>query len=231
MNRYGTITPGTTRLTASRWQIEENGVTRRYETYVCDSASLFSVMPSRGAEHPIYPGLTVKRLAPRDLPAGLTEYELEYSGVGGGQETLTDEAPDLPAPVYSLTRSQSQEPITTHPNWSSIVAAAGSANVIYDDDGIFKGIGKDADDASLVGVTDYLSFGAVFSVSYVSQNRPSLSGVGTIDSPPAQAPAVGAGYNWLKVDASYTEEGFYYSVNESWMLSARGGWQSDIYGS
>ncbi|MDQ8206226.1 hypothetical protein QEH52_01800 [Coraliomargarita sp. SDUM461003] len=230
MVRYGSINAGVAILQpGASWSIEDTGVTRRYESYRCNSGDLFSLMPSRGTAHPIYPGLTVKRAQPQDLELGLCEYALEYSGVSG-IDPISSASPELPEPVYSLSRSQGTEPITTHPNWDDIVDAAGAANVKYDDNGIFLGFGKDSDDASLVGVTDYISFGAVFTKRYVSYGRPDLSGVGSIDTPPPQAPTVGSGFNWLKVDASYEQEGYVYSVNEAWMLSARGGWNAAIYG-
>lgn len=228
MIRFGKITSGTQyKQSGTRWEIEENGIARLFETYVCNASELFQRMPARGSPHPLYPNLTVKRLSPAQQPLGLLEYTVEYSGLGGSAEVGTG-GTELPEPVYRLSRSQRSDPITTHPNWANIVAAAGAANVKYDDNGLFLGIGKDSDDASLVGVSDYLNFGAVFSKSYVAFARPSLSGVGTIDSPP-DAPAVASGFNWLKIAADYEEEGGVYSVFEAWMLSGRGGWNSTIY--
>lgn len=228
--RYGSIISGTThKQVGTRWEIEENGVSRLFEKFVCNAAEIFQRMPQRGSVHPVYPSLIVKRLSPVTLPAGLLEYTVEYSGVGGTDPE--QESQELPQPVYRLQRSQRSDPITTHPNWSAIVAAAGSANVIYDDNGLFLGIGKDAADDSLVGVSDYLNFGAVFSKSFVSYSKPSLVGVGRISTPPGEAPAVASGFNWLKVAADYEQEGFVYAVYEAWMLSGRGGWNPTIYGS
>lgn len=230
MIRYGQITPGQTRKrSGSRWQIEENGIARLFESYTCNSSELFQRMPLRGTPHPIYPQLTVKRLSPVELPAGLVEYTVEYSGLSGDSTAGGGGGTELPQPVYRLQRSQRSDPITTHPNWSDIVAAAGDANVKYDDNGVFLGISKDADDPSLVGVSDYLNFGATFSKSYVSFSQPSLSGVSTIDTPP-NAPSVASGFNWLKIAADYEQEGNVYAVYEAWLLSGRGGWSSTIYG-
>lgn len=231
--RYGKILDGVRRRTVGRvWRVEETGIIRLTEPYTVNTADMLASLPKRKEPHPDYPNLRVKRIMPTELEAGLSEVVVEYSGIGGGDQVdIGPEGLDLPDPVYTLRRTQSREPITTHPNWSAIRSAAGEGNVVYDDDGIFVGISKDSDDADLVGVTDYLNFGAVFAKRYVSRTRPNLSGVGLIDTPPAQAPSASGDRNWLKVDASYTEEGDVYEINEAWMLSARGGWSSEIYGS
>lgn len=231
MVRHGSIVPGAVvRQPGARWLIEENGITRRYETYRCNAADLLQLMPVRGAAHPVYSDLTVKRIEPRELELEMAEFTIEYSGVAGSDAAIGSGSDDLPEPVYSLRRSQTTEPITTHPKWNDIVAAADVAHVKYDESGIFMGFSKDALDKSLVGVTDYLTFGAIFVKSYVSRKIPSLAAVGFIDNPPDEAPDVQAGFDWLKIDASFEKEGKVYAITEAWMLSGRNGWHPIIYG-
>lgn len=232
ITRYGRLTPGAKQLQpGASWVIEDDGIARRFETWRVNSADLFALMPQVQSAHPTYPNLTVKRAVPTDLAGGITEFQLEYSGLAGaGGATIPQD--QLPPPVFSLERASQTEPISTHPRFQALIAAAGGVGTekaVFDSSGIFQGFGRLSEDPKLVGVTDYLSFGVVFSVRRVTTSTPALGGVGFIGSPPAQAPSVSGPRNWLKIDASYEQEGFVFATREAWMLSGLGGWHPIIY--
>lgn len=229
MVRIGSMVAGqSVLLPGSTYEVGENGIASLSESYSCNADDLMSLIPLRGAAHSRFPNLTLKEVQSVTLELQMARYTLKYTGLGAGWVGGEGDV-GFPPPVYSLTRSQGAEPIATHPNFDLMKAAAGASGVAHDPNGIFLGFTDSSEVRSLVGVSDYLRFGAVFSKSSVQSLKPSLSGVGFIDNPPS-APSVAEGFNWLKIDASYEEEGRVYAVNESWMLSARGGWDPLIYG-
>lgn len=217
------------RQPGGRLRIDDLGVGTLKEAYVNDAAEIVSRVPETRQRHPAYRNLLWKTGEISFLRGGKARLDGIWVGrVGGGGFGGT--GPGLPEPIHSVDRIQRTEPITTHPLWQDILlVAGGEANVRYDD-GVFVGFTKDSEDQSLVGVTDYLDFGAVFSKRYLSYTIPSLSPIGKIDDPGAKAPPIDNDRNWLRIDASWQEAGDVYSIREAWMLSARNGWHPVIYG-
>jgi hypothetical protein len=116
----------------------------------------------------------------------------------------------------------------------SIVNLAGTANVIYNDDGSFKGFSKNAK-KQLFGVTSFLNPNIVYKRSFntsVTATATDLSAVGRIvnedaDFPPTTIETI----TWLCVGIQYIKRGTSYDVTQEFRASDAKGWNEYIYGS
>lgn len=210
-----------------RFQVDDVGIGSLQESYACNIEDIFSLMPAINSRHSQYPNLVVKNAQPEELTMGRGMIHVQYAGLAFGESQAGGGS--LPDPVYSLQRAESREPITTHPNWARIVQEVGQANVMKDEDGLFKGFGENAP-LEYRGVTEFLVFGVVWSKRYVSRMMPSLAADGKIDRPDGNPPRVPLGHNWLKMGTQAELEGYVYRVQESWLLSGPNGWNRIMYG-
>jgi hypothetical protein len=138
------------------------------------------------------------------------------------------------------TSSTGEEPIESNKYFfngdsgggSSIVTAAGSGNVIYNDDGSFAGFSKDAQN-KFFGVTSYLNPNLVYRRSFttsVTASATDLSTVGRIVTPSSDFPSVIEGASWLCVGISYVKRGQAFDVTQDFRASGEQGWNTYIYG-
>jgi hypothetical protein len=166
---------------------------------------------------------------------GLSEVSQTYSG---GDSS----APE----VYEVVASVQEEPISSHPAFtvstgifsSSIVDAAGSANVNYDGDNIFVSFGKDAEN-NFFGVQSYLSPQISYRRIYSSGSSPTAavtSKVAFIFATPAGSPpTIASGRNWLQVGVGIKNNGNYrtssgqWEITEEYKASGQKGWNAGIY--
>lgn len=152
----------------------------------------------------------------------------------------------LPEPTYyELSGALSEEPIQTHPDFITLAGtpAAPLHGAIFidpdtqqktsnNDKGVFREF-----KTILAGVTNkkagvqgYLSPGATWTEISFSRQRPiDLGQLGKIDKPPGRPPSFSDNRNWLYYDVSYRQRGSIYEIRKTWKLSARGGWDKDIY--
>ena len=126
--------------------------------------------------------------------------------------------------------SISEEPIQTHPNFSSILAVATSAGVKFDDSNNFVGFTKSAS-GGLCGVQSYLSPTLSYRRTYTTTTTPSLVNVGRYYVPNAftDFPDVPAGANWLLTSISFVSKSGVLIVNEDYRASDSKGWNPYIY--
>lgn len=126
--------------------------------------------------------------------------------------------------------SISEEPIQTHPNFSSILAAAGETGVKFDDSNNFVGFTKSAT-GGLCGVQSYLSPTLSYRRTFTTTTTPSLVNVGKIYASDALTdfPVVTSGASWLLTSISFVSKSGVLNVNEDYRASDSKGWNPYIY--
>lgn len=166
---------------------------------------------------------------------------------GISEVTHTYSGGDSSAPeVYEVVASVQEEPIACHPAFTvstgvftqSIVDAAGSQNVNFDQNGIFQSFRKEAEN-DFFGIQSYLSPQVQYRRIYSSGSEPTAevtTKVASIYSAPnGQPPTIGSGRNWLQVAISLKNNGNQktgsgqYEITEEYRASGLKGWNPYIY--
>ena len=158
-------------------------------------------------------------------------------------------------PVYGLQVTLEDLPLMVHPNFSHIFDFYGG----YFEGEVLKfprklpqvasvgtmvtgltGSGDDSKDNPMWGETTYKSAAAVFTAKWfwkaTDRSKPwpsQIESPGKIDIPanaPHFANPQGQKRNWLYLGMSTRMTGAMHEIEESWLLSAAGGWLEDIYG-
>jgi len=219
---------GTELMPESSWEQNKEGlITYTEKNMVLRSTSV--VTPTLTATRNIG-GQTLRAVAVNVVSGGgaFSEITVTYQG----QEGLTLQ--------QDSTSSTGEEPIESNKYFfngdigggSSIVTAAGSANVIYNDDGSFAGFSKNAQ-RNFFGVTSYLNPNLVYRRSFttsVTASATNLSTVGRIVTATDDFPAVVDGATWLCVGISYVKRGQAFDVTQDFRASGEQGWNTYIYG-
>jgi hypothetical protein len=151
----------------------------------------------------------------------------------------------LPEPTYVLNSSMAEEPIELHPDFATFTgtpSAPLNGAIFVDPDtqkittdnarGVFREFFARAGGSPnpFAGIEAYLSPGATWQEISFSATRPTdMGSLGTIDEPSGPQPAIGTGRTWLYSGVDYTRRGGIYEIRKSWLLSARGGWNTSIY--
>lgn len=222
--------------------INDVGIRTVSQSYVNDSGEM--ELPRVKTPHPIFTDLLLEDATLTQQEGGYEQLDVTYKGKSGesfSSETTPGGNTSLYPAVNELSRSMTQQPLDTHPNFSgtptSIVGRAcgndGSEEdkeiIIRDDAGAFIRISDKSKDPRLSGTSSYLSAGAEFSIRYASDTLPSVERVGKIISSPAGAPSVSGNYNWLMIAVRYTQQGDIFEVTEQYLLSDVNGWAPSIY--
>jgi hypothetical protein len=166
---------------------------------------------------------------------------------GISEVTHTYSGGDSAAPnVYEVVASVQEEPIASHPAFttstgvftSSIVDAAGSTNVNFDENGIFQSFSKDANNY-FFGIQSYLSPQVQYRRIYSTGTAPTAgttARVATIFSAPdGYPPTIASGRNWLEVSIAIKNNGNQktssgqYEITEEYRASGQKGWNPYIY--
>ncbi len=215
------------KIVGASGNISTLGVAELEETYVCLWANVLQAIPVPYTVHPLFPY----------LQAGATKFKQRESAVAG-EFTVTwsglqsDKAPAVD-PTFSFQGTNCSAPIGTHPNIDDLVTAAGGVSkgkAIANSDGVITGFGKDAT-GDLAGVESWEYEGAVWSISTVSNSRPTgLQNFGKIDEPQGGAPSFAAPRNWRLTGFSFTRKGAIYQLTKGWTLSGPRGWNNLLYG-
>jgi hypothetical protein len=212
------------------WEINKEGlITYTEKTMVLRSVTVTTPTLTQTR---LIGGSTLRAVSVNMVSAGgaFTEITVTYQGQGG--TTIQQD----------ITSSTSEEPIESNPFFSvgdsgggsSIVTAAGSANVIYNTDNSFAGFSKDAQ-KNFFGVRSYLSPNLSYRRSFTTSNdalATNLSKVGRIVTPPENAdfPNTASGSTWLCVGISYVKRGRTYDITQEYRASDSKGWNTYIYG-
>jgi hypothetical protein len=219
---------GTNLMPESSWEQNKEGlITYTEKNMVLRSVTV--VTPTLSQTRSIG-GQTLRAVAVNVVSSGgaFSEVTVTYQGQEG--TTLQQDS----------TSSTGEEPIESNKYFfngdigggSSIVTAAGSANVIYNDDGSFAGFSKNAQ-RNFFGVTSYLNPNLVYRRSFttsVTASATNLSTVGRIVTPTEDFPAVIEGSTWLCVGISYVKRGQAFDVTQDFRASGEQGWNTYIYG-
>ena len=219
---------GTLLMPESSWEQNKEGlITYTEKNMVLRSTNV--VTPTLTQTRSIG-GQTLRAVAVNVVSGGgaFTEITVTYQG----QEGLTLQ--------QDSTSSTGEEPIESNKYFltgdigggSSIVNAAGTENVIYNDDGSFAGFSKNAK-KNLFGVTSYLNPNLVYRRSFttsVAASATDLSTVGRIVTATSDFPAVVEGATWLCVGISYVKRGQAFDVTQDFRASSEQGWNTYIYG-
>ena len=175
---------------------------------------------------------------------GLTLRAVATNVVSGGgaftEVTITYQGADPTTLQQDTTNSTGEEPIETNKYFlagdagggSSIVTAAGAANVIYNDDGSFAGFSKNAQ-ANFFGVTSYLAPSVVYRRSFttaVTATATNLAAVGRIVNTTGDFPNAPTGGTWLCTGVQYVKRGSAFDVTQEFRASGEDGWNTYIYG-
>ncbi len=150
---------------------------------------------------------------------------------------------------YSLVKATGEEPIETHPDFSTGEKLAsdgkpsgdatkwknGAVFVAVPGTAFFKFQGFDnADPAatdSFYGIESYLDASQViWRHTYLDKAPPTdLKKVGAIDTPDGSPPSMGTGRTWLFLSCEFTRRGYVYQITKQWRCSGRRGWNPKIY--
>lgn len=246
---YGNLPAGTVyRQAGAEVMSEPTGLASTVEAY----RGLYSDMVKR-AVLTMSDGRQIGRtyLAPHpDFPSLLAYGVRIRRGVGVVNGTLTIEYRGLdpslsypPPPIYTIGITTANEPLSTHPLWTTQIAGTpsgplnGAQFVSYDQSGsnykpapsggnpgtfdpnsgvFYQWLPASAGGISFVGIEDYLAAGAVFKKTYTSYNLPDLSAVGTFSYPDGPAPSLPANYDWFFVGCDAEDNAGLYRNESSW---------------
>ena len=214
----------------SSWSISQEGLVT-YTEKIMVLRSVNAPTPTLAQTRSIG-GSTLRAVSINTVSAGgaFTELTITYQGQQGA--TIQQD----------ITSSTSEEPIESNPFFSvadsgggsSIVTAAGPANVIYNTDNSFAGFSKDAK-KNFFGVRSYLSPNLSYRRSFTTSDdalATDLSKVGRIVNAPENGdfPSAATGSTWLCVGISYVKRGRTYDITQEYRASDSKGWNEYIYG-
>jgi len=151
------------------------------------------------------------------------EYQVQYFGLAANPSR----------PIYTYHTSLSEEPIETHPDFSTFggTAASPATGAVFDEDGLFSGFNDEAAN-NLTGVRGFLtgqpSIRRTFYTTSVFTGLDDITKTRSLAS--GVVPGVSESQDVLKVDWSSDPIGLnYYRVTEEYLLSGREGWNDIIY--
>ena len=163
--------------------------------------------------------------------------------------------------IFNLDITTTSEPIDTHPDFKTKIGGAQGAPIhqALFEEGVFKGFpvkyskkndgpigalnsrglpAQFGDQNRMAGVTSYLNASATWTMSFKSDQTPSINGLGKRMEPEGDAPTP-KGRNWLYTGFSATftspakgdrRKKTIGTITKEWRLSGRRGWDKDIYG-
>ena len=227
--------------------VNDVGIRTLRQSYVNVSGRM--QLPVARSRHPKFTDLILESATITQQKGDYELLQVTYEGESRGASSVTigggTEGTPLFETVSSLSRSTSQQPLDTHPNFDgdaeSIVGVAcgndGQSEdpdiIIRDADGAFQRISDKAKVENLRGASSYLAPGAEYSIRYASESEPDISNIGrSRTGSPKGAPAVsgiGPGNAWLLTAIDFTQRGEIYEVTERYLLSDTKGWNDQIY--
>lgn len=144
---------------------------------------LIAQTPGKNHRHPQFPGLLLTTKDFKEGNLGKGEATLTYKGIdpsfngGGGNGLPTDDGGSTSFPEVDLEDDTDVEevPIQAHPNFSALVAAAGTGpgQAAFDEKGLFLGFGPESG-GDLAGAESYHVARRVVTRHWYSSARSSL---------------------------------------------------------
>ena len=230
----GTISTNGHTIQKQSFATNRSGLIRLTETWLINSADLFSALPAFKAVHATYAYLFYQECSIDSIGVDLCRVQLTYEGA-----SLTEAGSTSTVPFYSLQTGTMAVPIAQHPSVSTWIGTEKTAGRNpTDSQGLFVGwkLGAvSSGSQSLYGLDSYEYPTAIWSKEWVASSAPDatdLARLGKIDTPSGSPPTV-ASSNWLCIEISYRDIGSgMVQRTERWKLSqanAGGGWNSDVY--
>jgi hypothetical protein len=223
-------------------------VSERFETdrFGIDTVELVVKIPDN-----LFPSQVLSDFAPHPRFSNMllsrrsgSRNEPGYMTVSYLFEGFLDEAPE--EPTYELLGSLSQEPIQTHPDFSTVIAGtpndAKNGAIFVDpqtrlqseaSNAVFKEFlnSPEPGSQSKAGVDSYLEPSVEWRETKFQKTRPnSVTDLGNIQDPAGNPPDL-APRDWIVWSYSYIRRGALYQVTTTWRMSGRNGWDPDIYDS
>jgi len=197
-----------------------------------DIENFYFSLTRRVSTNPDFPGLSLESKTRVFGEGGIHFLDLVWAGTGVTDGDGPDEV--LPEPVWALKRSPSEEPIETHPDFSTFGQAAFGAK--FDENGLFLGFSNTGafEDNEFGGIEKFLDGGAVVQKTSVYRKVPGSILTEVIPKredppdPPWPLPS-GSGRTWMKTDLNIVQRGAAFEVTEEWTLSGQRGWNETIY--
>jgi len=216
---------------SERFETDRFGIDSIEMTVEIPNASFPSSMLADFAAHPNFTTMLLTRRTGQRSKPGWWTVNYVFEG-------FLLSAPD---PTYELTTSLSQEPIQTHPDFSTFAGTLASPlndAVFVDPDtgfesrknnAIWKEFAFKGSNNEKAGIEAYLAPGAEWRETKFQTTEPTgIRDVGTIETPAGPNPSL-AGRDWLAWGETYVRRGYVYQVTSTWKLSGRNGWDTDIY--
>jgi hypothetical protein len=181
--------------------------------------------------HPIYTWTNLERRRVQ-IGEGIMTITGDYAGVNGES-----------AHIFELCLGIADEPIVTHPRFTSDIGGLPSAPlhgaVFLDPDGNVTtddAIGNFAyfnHSTEFAGIESYLAADQMtWRERYVSRAEPDASHVGKISNPSFGPYGTPPGTtNWLQISCTFEQRGVCFFVTNEWRAGGRRGWNTTIYGS
>ncbi len=143
---------------------------------------------------------------------------------------------------YELETTERDVPLQAHPFIQKLITAFQGWE---DDEGLHfprvltgaaakRGISSGGTQNSnpMFGIESFIDIGAIWRKVTVQAKIPEGSPGHVVEVPPTEKtpPSLGCGTrNWLTMPVRSRKRGKHYEITEEWMLSGRGGWNTDIY--
>lgn len=215
---------------------DESGLWRGVCQFQCDWSSVFRLMPRRyQTPHPDFNNLICDRVSVSRQKPNIALITAEYAGgsgtspSGGGEQNSENE------PVIEVYSTTSQEPIETHPKFTTTIAGTPDAplwpGVYKEEDGnwVFNKFPKEDNSeppnaCPYFGMTDYLVPRKIVKRTTISTSPPDSTRVGFLES------ISGLFSNYLKTVHGYKRQGAVYVIEEEWMAPADGRSWADATG-
>lgn len=221
---------------------DQKGLWTGSQEFFCQRDNIGTLLPSIGASWSLFPWMYVTDREIIGEGGKMVRLRLTFEGAnmdnasGGG---------GVPVPQYSLRVSLSEEPLTTHPRYSTL-----SKDDIIEAYTLATDPPRSEDGKSVLeisttgwpalkielyeklqnGVEAYRDPKVSWVKKWVDDELPTnLNTIGEIGTPPGSPPAVAADRNWLFAGLQSDERGGVYELEETWELSGKGGWDENLY--
>ena len=228
--RKGILAPSSSpvRTMLPRLTVDETGLVTLVEEYRCDVADLSANLPGIGSAHPTFTNLFLRANDVFFLRADLAGWRATYRGP---QSTSP-----LPANRWTVDVSAGLENIAAHPDFASLLTAAGEG-AVEDENGIFVGFNEDDESTGkqLAGVEQFFKPSVtVTKTSWTSTTPTGGQSVGTINTPSGTGSGIASSQtsgsqNWLKIGFQAEQFDSFWQVRETWLRSDDRGWSALIY--
>lgn len=164
--------------------------------------------------------------APR-IEGDLATLKCGYTGIAGSGES---------SHLLELVAGTSEEPVETHPRYKELPDSDFQAIKAFLDapqgglPSLSSSLATELLKKKLRGTDSYLASNSTLRETYsATGGELNLATVGTIQAPPAGAPTLPAGANWLLINFTIKQNGGIYEISREFRASGSKGWDANLY--